>query len=41
MNGLKLTNDIFGHVFGDALLVKMAEVLKRVQGAGCNSPLGR
>ena len=30
MNGLKLTNDIFGHVFGDALLVKMAEVLKRV-----------
>lgn len=30
MNGLKLTNDIFGHDAGDQLLQKIAEVLKRV-----------
>lgn len=30
INGLKLTNDIFGHVAGDALLRKTAEVLKKV-----------
>ena len=30
MNGLKLTNDIFGHDAGDELLKKMAEVLKKV-----------
>lgn len=29
-NGLKLTNDIFGHTAGDALLKKVAEVFKRV-----------
>ncbi len=30
VNGLKLTNDIFGHAVGDALLRKSAEILKRV-----------
>lgn len=30
MNGLKLTNDIFGHDAGDQLLIKLAEVLKKV-----------
>jgi len=30
VNGLKLTNDIFGHMYGDQLLVSVAEVLKRV-----------
>lgn len=30
MNGLKLTNDIFGHAAGDELLQKMAEVFKKV-----------
>ena len=30
LNGLKLTNDIFGHSVGDELLVTVAEVLKRV-----------
>lgn len=30
MNGLKLTNDIFGHESGDLLLKKAAEVFKRV-----------
>lgn len=29
-NGLKLTNDIFGHAAGDNLLITIAEVLKRV-----------
>ena len=29
VNGLKLTNDAFGHKFGDQLLVKIAGVLKR------------
>ncbi|MGB4439079.1 MAG: HD domain-containing phosphohydrolase [Sedimentibacter sp.] len=29
-NGLKLTNDIFGHTYGDILLEKVAEVLRRV-----------
>jgi len=29
VNGLKLINDTFGHVIGDALLVKIAEVLKK------------
>jgi diguanylate cyclase (GGDEF)-like protein/PAS domain S-box-containing protein len=28
VNGLKLTNDAFGHIMGDQLLVKVAEVLK-------------
>ncbi|MEL7567728.1 MAG: diguanylate cyclase, partial [Dehalobacterium sp.] len=30
VNGLKLTNDIFGHAVGDMLLIKTAEVLKKV-----------
>lgn len=30
VNGLKLTNDIFGHASGDELLRKIAEVLKKV-----------
>lgn len=30
VNGLKLTNDIFGHSFGDMLLKKAAEVIKGV-----------
>jgi len=30
VNGLKLTNDIFGHAAGDALLKKSAEILKKV-----------
>lgn len=30
LNGLKLTNDVFGHGAGDELLVKTAEVLKKV-----------
>lgn len=30
VNGLKLTNDIFGHTAGDALIKKSAEVLKKV-----------
>ncbi len=29
VNGLKLTNDAFGHVFGDRMLVAIAEILKR------------
>ncbi len=29
VNGLKLTNDIFGHQAGDALLKKVAEILKK------------
>ncbi|MFA6308212.1 MAG: HD domain-containing phosphohydrolase [Clostridia bacterium] len=29
VNGLKLTNDAFGHRVGDALLVKIANILKR------------
>jgi diguanylate cyclase (GGDEF)-like protein len=29
MNGLKLTNDVFGHKEGDRMLVSMAEVLKK------------
>ena len=29
VNGLKLTNDAFGHIMGDKLLQKVAEVLKR------------
>ena len=29
VNGLKLTNDVFGHFKGDELLVKTAEILKR------------
>lgn len=30
VNGLKLTNDIFGHAAGDILLIKAAEVLKKI-----------
>ena len=30
VNGLKFTNDIFGHSYGDLLLKKIAEVLKEV-----------
>lgn len=30
VNGLKLTNDIFGHALGDLLLKKTAEIFKRV-----------
>ncbi|MDD3172532.1 MAG: diguanylate cyclase [Herbinix sp.] len=30
VNGLKLTNDIFGHSFGDILLKNIADVMKRV-----------
>lgn len=30
VNGLKLTNDIFGHSFGDILLERIADVLRRV-----------
>lgn len=29
INGLKLTNDIFGHSEGDKLLIKIAEILRR------------
>ncbi len=29
VNGLKLTNDAFGHVFGDRMLVAIADILKR------------
>ncbi|MGI6344136.1 MAG: diguanylate cyclase [Bacillota bacterium] len=32
MNGLKLTNDVFGHAAGDLLLIKAASVLRRVCG---------
>ena len=30
LNGLKLTNDVFGHDAGDELLIKTAEILKKV-----------
>ncbi len=30
LNGLKLTNDVFGHAAGDELLIKAAEVIKKV-----------
>lgn len=30
INGLKLTNDIFGHAFGDLLLQKVAEIMRSV-----------
>lgn len=30
INGLKLTNDVFGHVCGDTLLTKAADVFRRV-----------
>lgn len=34
INGLKLTNDIFGHAAGDALIKKSAEILKRACRSG-------
>lgn len=30
LNGLKLTNDVFGHLQGDKLLTRFAEILKKV-----------
>jgi diguanylate cyclase (GGDEF)-like protein/putative nucleotidyltransferase with HDIG domain len=30
LNGLKLTNDVFGHASGDELLIKAAEAIKKV-----------
>ncbi|MCD4712721.1 MAG: diguanylate cyclase [Clostridiales bacterium] len=30
VNGLKLTNDIYGHAAGDALLIKMSDALKKI-----------
>ena len=30
INSLKLVNDIFGHIFGDMLLKKVAKTMKRV-----------
>lgn len=30
VNGLKLTNDIFGHTVGDALLIKISEIMNNV-----------
>jgi diguanylate cyclase (GGDEF)-like protein len=30
LNGLKLTNDVFGHLQGDRLLTRFAEILKKV-----------
>lgn len=30
VNGLKLTNDVFGHTYGDMLLKKVSEVLQKV-----------
>ena len=32
LNGLKLTNDIFGHYEGDKLLIEMAAILKEACG---------
>lgn len=41
VNGLKLTNDAFGHEVGDELLVSVAEVLREVVGdGGCIARLG-
>lgn len=41
VNGLKLTNDAFGHTVGDALLVNVADVLRSVVGdAGICARLG-
>ncbi len=30
VNGLKLTNDAFGHMIGDQLLISLADILKRI-----------
>ena len=35
VNGLKLTNDAFGHDHGDQLLIRMASVLRRACGQDC------
>ncbi len=32
LNGLKLTNDIFGHAAGDRLLIEAAEAFKKASG---------
>jgi diguanylate cyclase (GGDEF)-like protein/PAS domain S-box-containing protein len=41
VNGLKLTNDAFGHAVGDELLISVADVLKSVaDGKGCLARLG-
>lgn len=38
VNGLKLVNDSFGHVMGDQLLKKVAEVIKKEPGREISSP---
>ena len=30
LNGLKLTNDVFGHLVGDKLLKSLSDILKRI-----------
>lgn len=35
VNGLKITNDVFGHERGDALLQKVAAILREVGGKNC------
>ena len=41
VNGLKLTNDVFGHGVGDMLLQKVAAVFRRVGVPVMLSPAGR
>ena len=40
VNGLKLTNDVFGHQEGDRLLIRTAEILKKAAAGRYNCPLG-